>query len=690
MTKLTMKLIPLLLLIMISWFKPFHAYGQNLIIKSSSQINSISDNNLIKDANDTLVIRSIIKRLKKVASKNRYADMDSIRYFASKALNSSISNNYAWGILQVYGTLARVHSMHDKEQDSAKYFYKLAIKEAEIQCDTFRLLSLYYYYGKALYQEANWDSSITAFNIGKQLSIEQGDTFNISWGLESLSRVYSYKGDLVASVENCLELIRLNELQKDTLQLVMDYWWLMGLYSTMSLREKETETLNTIFKLANKSTSSNLQWYVHNAAENAYYDLEKFDSVIYYARRSLPLYRKKNMMPACWLNLANAFVKLNQGDSAKYYLDLFIDEARANNIPLSSDVYFHMGKYESKFGEMDLALQYLLKAKSLQGNAALFTKREISKALYEYYLKAGKFREALSYLESYKHLDDSLLSNRITYDIGIASMESESEKMQIKLELVSKENELNEMSVNQQRLQKNLIIGFAGLFFILGGFGFYRFRKMKEIKARQSILDERLRISRDLHDEVGATLSGIAMYSHLAIEQSKESSRHKLEDTLKVITESSGEMVRKMGEIIWLLNPDFDSLQKLMEKLEDFSKKAALSKRMRIRTDLPPDIDQVHLSFEARKNIYLICKEAIHNAMKYSQAKELSIEVIKEDSKVIFKVIDNGLGFDKDTVSAGHGLGNMKSRAGQIGALFNLISAPMQGTEVMLEYDLIQ
>ena len=89
---------------------------------------------------------------------------------------------------------------------------------------------------------------------------------------------------------------------------------------------------------------------------------------------------------------------------------------------------------------------------------------------------------------------------------------------------------------------------------ILSLIGFIRFRKQKDLKSKQALLNERLRISRELHDEVGATLSGIAMYSHVAIEQVKNSNNLEAENSLSCMQKSAGEMVNPVAPDLMMAN----------------------------------------------------------------------------------------------------------------------------------------
>src|SRR4029077_17482002 len=156
----------------------------------------------------------------------------------------------------------------------------------------------------------------------------------------------------------------------------------------------------------------------------------------------------------------------------------------------------------------------------------------------------------------------------------------------------------------------------AVIFF--AGYSFYHYRRKKTLQNQQSLMNERLRISRELHDEVGATLSGIAMYSHLTKEQIKQSNTTEVEKSLNIMQQSAGEMVNKLNDIVWLINPDQDSLQKLIQRLEEYARDMAAIKNIQVKTNVSEHLHEHSLPMESRRNIYLFCKEAINNAVKYS------------------------------------------------------------------------
>jgi ligand-binding sensor domain-containing protein/signal transduction histidine kinase len=206
-----------------------------------------------------------------------------------------------------------------------------------------------------------------------------------------------------------------------------------------------------------------------------------------------------------------------------------------------------------------------------------------------------------------------------------------------------------------------------------------------KIESQKAVMNERLRIGRELHDEVGATLSGISMYSHLSSSQMESSKFGEVKKSLAVIQQSAGEMVNKLNDIVWLVNPAHDSLKKMMQRLEDYAVEMAGLKNMQVKAEIP-DEEGYRFSVEAKKDIYLFCKEAINNAVKYSDGSLLKLELNRQNGCLEFSVTDNGKGFDPSVVKLGNGIHNMEARAKEIGATFILESGKDEGCRVAIRY----
>ena len=158
------------------------------------------------------------------------------------------------------------------------------------------------------------------------------------------------------------------------------------------------------------------------------------------------------------------------------------------------------------------------------------------------------------------------------------------------------------------------------------------------------------------------------MYSHLTREQIKSAKTQEVEKSLNSIQQSAGEMVTKLGDIVWLVNPEKDSMQNLIERLEQYAEEMAMIKEMSVKISVSPRLASINLPVDTRRNIYLFCKEAINNAVKYSDASILELAINDfENRRVEISITDNGKGFDSMQVKKGNGLTNMKLRARDIG-----------------------
>ena len=206
----------------------------------------------------------------------------------------------------------------------------------------------------------------------------------------------------------------------------------------------------------------------------------------------------------------------------------------------------------------------------------------------------------------------------------------------------------------------------------------------KEYKTREEAL---LQISRDLHDDIGSSLSGINMLSQLAQQQIKLDDKGNTNELLEKINIYTNEVIEKVGDMAWLLKPNTESLTILIKKLKAYGISVTASKNILLHFSSNVDSSLIETDIRQRKAIYLVSKEAINNAVKYSDCKNLYCNFLlaEEDEKKLELVIkDDGKGFLIETVTNGNGLINMKSRAEEISAQLTIQSVAGEGTEVKL------
>jgi signal transduction histidine kinase/ligand-binding sensor domain-containing protein len=219
----------------------------------------------------------------------------------------------------------------------------------------------------------------------------------------------------------------------------------------------------------------------------------------------------------------------------------------------------------------------------------------------------------------------------------------------------------------------------------------YHLRLLQKIAAVCSeriskyLSEDRLRtkIARDLHDEMGSTLTSINITSKVAMQEGME--EEKVKYYLQKIKDNSGKMMESMSDIVWAINPSNDSFEKLVIKMKEFAAELLEPARINYYFREEGALDKAQLNLEQRKDFYMIFKEAVNNAVKYSRATEVNIDLLKRDNRLRMIITDNGDGFDLATSFSGNGLRNMQARAEEMGAEVKIDSIRGVGTTVALE-----
>ena len=220
-------------------------------------------------------------------------------------------------------------------------------------------------------------------------------------------------------------------------------------------------------------------------------------------------------------------------------------------------------------------------------------------------------------------------------------------------------------------------ISLAALFVAATAYAFYRYRLQRAIELERL----RTRIATDLHDDIGATLSSISMYSDAVKKQVKEKLPH-LEPILNKMGENSREMVTNMSDIVWAISPGNDDGEKLVQRIEKYARDICAVKNVKLQFEGDEKLNESKLPLAHRKNIYFIFKEALNNSLKYSDAENISISIFKNGNNLFLSIKDDGKGFNYDTIKQGNGLKNMKARANEIEAEVEISSEPGRGTKV--------
>jgi signal transduction histidine kinase len=225
-------------------------------------------------------------------------------------------------------------------------------------------------------------------------------------------------------------------------------------------------------------------------------------------------------------------------------------------------------------------------------------------------------------------------------------------------------------------------VALAAMAALLLGASVYRAR-VERLLAVERI---RTRIASDLHDDIGSSLSQIAVLTEVVRQRNSDDAA--LGAPLARIATTSREALESMNDIVWAINPKRDSLTDVVQRMRRFANDVLGARGIEFTFHAPADAHQVRLGADVRRHVYLIFKEAVNNLVRHAASAEAAIELSLEGGQLILQVTDTGIGFDPAEADRGHGLASMRGRAAAIRGALEITAEPGRGTRLRLEVPL--
>ena len=219
--------------------------------------------------------------------------------------------------------------------------------------------------------------------------------------------------------------------------------------------------------------------------------------------------------------------------------------------------------------------------------------------------------------------------------------------------------------------QRWWFVTLVGLAVGLAVHAMYRYRVARVLE----MANVRTHIATDLHDDIGANLTRIALLTEVAKQTRTDAS-------LTSIAHIARESVSAMSDIVWAINPKRETLLDLTRRMRQHAEEVFLLRDIALRFDAPGSADTLKLGMDVRRDLLLIFKEAVSNAARHSNCSAVDIDLRVTAAQLRLVVADNGDGFDVSRDSDGQGLASMKRRAERLGGTLEVTSAPGRGTTV--------
>lgn len=337
-----------------------------------------------------------------------------------------------------------------------------------------------------------------------------------------------------------------------------------------------------------------------------------------------------------------------------------------------------LGNVLLKLGRLTEALQYAEAGLNISTQLALPLNIESAAGLLKYIYKQQKqYEKSLAFADLEFKMHDSILNENTRKSILQQKYTYETEKKEEQIKLLNQDNEIKSLAIQKQTVIRNSLIAASILIIMLGFLIVNRIQLRKKLEQQQAVLEERRRISTDMHDDLGSNLSKISLMSEVL---KRNIHNEKEKDDLENISSSAQNALEKMSEIVWTLNPKNDKLGNLLAYIRKYSVEYFESTAILCKINFPAEIANVELTGEQRRNIFLAVKESLHNVFKHSGASLVEVKFIDESGTQTISIHDNGKGIDTNLLGKradgtfGNGLDSMRQRMELIKGAFQVVN----------------
>ena len=591
--------------------------------------------------------------------------------------------------------------------DSSDYYFKIAKKNIKTKADE----GQYYFCKNARATDFNqYDSALVYGNKAIKLLKRKEDLNALLRVYVNLNKVFNNQGQYEKAIGYSLKGLKIAEEHKSEN-------WIAEFYTNLSIDYHDYESFQkgiqygkkALHKLEQKENpSAGALWRAYNAIAINFDDWNKPDSALFFHKRALSYFKGKDTLkiPSTYNNIGNTLLKQKKYQEAKRWLTsgLKISE----QIETKKDVkfnysratlYTNLATIESKLGnykeaEKWFALAYDSSKKSKSAEKL----RDIYAARAAFYTSTKKYEKAVADLEKYVIIRDSVFEqerNRTFSELEVKyqTEKKEREILQAKTKLIEHEGQI------KNKNNQFLILSLITLGLIIISILIYRQQKLKrnqekqefelksaiaKIETQNKLQEQRIQISRDLHDNIGSQLTFI-ISSVDNVKYAFDINNAKLDDKLSCISSFAKSTIIELRDTIWAMNKSEISIEDLESRIHNFVEKAKEAKSdIAFKFTISEDLKDIKFTSVEGMNIYRTIQEAVNNSMKYAEPQSIEIDIFKENYYLIITIEDDGKGFNQNQISLGNGIENMKKRVKDIGGIIEINSQIDKGTKIVI------
>ncbi len=580
---------------------------------------------------------------------------NNLEFKLAKKLNS---NSYFGKSHNVRGIIYDING----NLDSAFVSYQKALVYAKKANDKILIASVYNNFGLLDWNKANFLKAIQYYNKALRIFEEINDKQGQSKALSNIGLVYQSFKDYKNAEKYLYKSLEIKKAIKDNYGLSVSYTNLGSLYD--DFKNYDLAVINYKKAIGYKRILNDQRGIAiaNNNLSQAYLSLDKNVEAEKCLLESIAITKKINatsLLAYAYIGITNVYI---QNKDIKKAIE-------SNNLATI---------YNSKIGDK-------------LGLSSIFKQKE------EIAVLENNFKEAYGFSKKALSISDTL-RNKETQE-SVAEIENkyqvekkEKELLESKAQLVQKEIE------TKQKNNQLIIASILALAFLIIGFLIYKQQKQKnqqivqenqlksaiaEIESQNKLQEQRLSISRDLHDNIGAQLTFI-ISSVDNVKYGFDITNQKLDDKLTNIYGFAKDTIVELRDTIWAMNSNEISFEDLEARINNYIEKAKVAQdNISFSFAIDTDLKNQKLTSVEGMNIYRTIQEAVNNSLKYANANIITINAKKVENQTKITIADNGKGFDIDEIEKGNGLNNMKKRIEEIGGKFSLTSG-VDGTKIVV------
>lgn len=625
-----------------------------------------------------------------------YSDEDSAktRMYGTFALQLAQKINYTKGICDAWSNLAYYEETHKVDFEKAKKYYLAGIQVAKKANSLFFEGSGLMDYASVLKKEKKHQEVLEITKKVVEIFTQLKDTSKLTIAYNNLGNAYKNVNQFEKSIEALLKSLHFAKLSKNQNQIARAYINIGVCYDGNG--DYDLAISNYLAAIEPAAAGGNKNYIASNYGNigAAYINLNQNDKAIPYLQKALAIHESQNDTRDIAFVLTNLAAANN---ALKKYSESIANSTKC--IQLSRELkdveqeaysYLNIGVSYQRLENFKLAESNLLLAKQLidSVNNTSYTMQAYAK-LADFYAVRKDYKNAFNYYHQLITIRDTIFNAE--KHLQIATLQTQyqtAEKERAWAEVCAENLQKNLQIQKKNNLLIISVLALVGLltvaFLIWRNAALRRAKLMQEkqlieAQSKHQLQDEKLRISRELHDNIGAQLTFI----NSSLQNLSATNDEEIEQT-KAMTLNT---IRELRSIVWLINKEEFYLDELVIKLRDLMKPLQNQK---------PKIDIISVGNEELKlnaniasNVFRIIQEATNNSIKYAQANLLTISLDATNSAVLkVNIKDDGIGFDTQKVKYSFGLKNMETRVQSLNGQFAFQSSIGSGTEINLSIPL--